>query len=195
MATPGSKSISNRALLLAALGAGTCRLKNLLHSDDTQVMMNALIELQVSPTEPSVPHPATDSPLRVQSFAWEDGGETIVVTGGGGSLSVPAKGKEVYLGNAGTAARFLATVCTLVQPAPTRTVITGNARMKQRPIGPLVDALGPTAVKSTTSNLKDASLSPSLRLVSRVPGSNWLPVYPVNTYHPSSSALLTLQSL
>jgi pentafunctional AROM polypeptide len=56
-------------------------------------------------------------------------------------LSVPAKGKEVYLGNAGTAARFLATVCTLVQPAPTRTVITGNARMKQRPIGPLVDAL------------------------------------------------------
>jgi pentafunctional AROM polypeptide len=56
-------------------------------------------------------------------------------------LSVPAKGKEVYLGNAGTAARFLATVCTLVQPAPTGTVITGNARMKQRPIGPLVDAL------------------------------------------------------
>jgi len=63
------------------------------------------------------------------------------VTGGGGSLSVPAKGKEVYLGNAGTAARFMATVCTLVQPAPTKTVITGNARMKQRPIGPLVDAL------------------------------------------------------
>ncbi|KAF9653571.1 aromatic amino acid family biosynthesis-like protein [Thelephora ganbajun] len=123
MATPGSKSISNRALLLAALGTGTCRLKNLLHSDDTQVMMNALIELQGA------------------TFAWEDGGETIVVTGGGGSLSVPAKGKEVYLGNAGTAARFLATVCTLVQPAPTRTVITGNARMKQRPIGPLVDAL------------------------------------------------------
>ena len=48
LATPGSKSISNRALLLAALGTGTCRLKNLLHSDDTQVMMNALIELQVS---------------------------------------------------------------------------------------------------------------------------------------------------
>ena len=47
MATPGSKSISNRALLLAALGSGTCRLKNLLHSDDTQVMMNALIDLKV----------------------------------------------------------------------------------------------------------------------------------------------------
>jgi pentafunctional AROM polypeptide len=47
MATPGSKSISNRALVLAALGRGTCRLKNLLHSDDTQVMMTALIELKV----------------------------------------------------------------------------------------------------------------------------------------------------
>ena len=59
MATPGSKSISNRALLLAALGTGTCRLKNLLHSDDTQVMMNALIELQVSSTRRSNLHPPT----------------------------------------------------------------------------------------------------------------------------------------
>jgi pentafunctional AROM polypeptide len=48
MATPGSKSISNRALVLAALGEGTCRLTNLLHSDDTQVMMAALQDLQVS---------------------------------------------------------------------------------------------------------------------------------------------------
>ena len=47
MATPGSKSISNRVLVLAALGKGTCRLKNLLHSDDTQVMMTALNELKV----------------------------------------------------------------------------------------------------------------------------------------------------
>lgn len=47
MATPGSKSISNRAMVLAALGNGTCRIKNLLHSDDTQVMMTALIELKV----------------------------------------------------------------------------------------------------------------------------------------------------
>ncbi|KAI0777441.1 aromatic amino acid family biosynthesis-like protein [Trametes elegans] len=125
MATPGSKSISNRALLLAALGTGTCRLKNLLHSDDTQVMMNALVELQGA------------------KFEWEDGGETLVVSGGAGALSVPREGKEIYLGNAGTAARFLTTVCTLVRSktAGERTVITGNARMKQRPIGPLVDAL------------------------------------------------------
>lgn len=125
MATPGSKSISNRALLLAALGAGTCRLKNLLHSDDTQVMMNALVELKGA------------------KFDWEDSGETLVVNGGAGSLSLPHDNKEIYLGNAGTAARFLATVCTLVSATATdaRTIITGNARMKQRPIGPLVDAL------------------------------------------------------
>jgi pentafunctional AROM polypeptide len=47
MATPGSKSISNRALVLAALGKGVCRVRNLLHSDDTAVMMNALAELKV----------------------------------------------------------------------------------------------------------------------------------------------------
>ncbi|KAH8996222.1 Pentafunctional AroM protein [Lactarius akahatsu] len=122
MATPGSKSISNRSLVLAALGSGTCRLRNLLHSDDTQVMMAALHELKGA------------------SFEWEDGGETLVVHGGKGSLSVPPKGKEIYLGNAGTAARFLTTVCTLVQSSktgPSTTIITGNARMKQRPIGPL----------------------------------------------------------
>ncbi|EIN05489.1 Pentafunctional AroM protein [Punctularia strigosozonata HHB-11173 SS5] len=126
MATPGSKSISNRALVLAALGRGTCRLRNLLHSDDTQVMMAALQELKGA------------------KFSWEDGGETLVVEGGAGSLSVPPKGKELYLGNAGTAARFLTTVCTLVSSSAASdltTVITGNARMKQRPIGPLVDAL------------------------------------------------------
>jgi pentafunctional AROM polypeptide len=47
MATPGSKSISNRVLVLASLGKGVCRLKNLLHSDDTQVMMTALLDLKV----------------------------------------------------------------------------------------------------------------------------------------------------
>ncbi|KAE9402614.1 Shikimate dehydrogenase [Gymnopus androsaceus JB14] len=127
MTTPGSKSISNRALVLAALGSGTCRLKNLLHSDDTQVMMAALGELNGA------------------KFEWENDGETLVVHGGKGSLSLPPKGKELYLGNAGTAARFLTTVCTLVQKSSTddaqATIITGNARMKQRPIGPLVTAL------------------------------------------------------
>ena len=61
------------------------------------------------------------------------------------SLVVPPKDKELYFGNAGIAARFLATVCTRVQTLPEDgtgvTVITGNARMKQRPIGPFVTAL------------------------------------------------------
>ncbi|GAA5914631.1 hypothetical protein JCM8208_002097 [Rhodotorula glutinis] len=125
LATPGSKSISNRALVLAALGNGTCRLGNLLHSDDTQVMMAALHEMKGA------------------EFAWEDNGELLVVKGNGGKLSPPKDSKELYLGNAGTAARFLTTVCALVQPEDglEHTIITGNARMKQRPIGPLVDAL------------------------------------------------------
>lgn len=81
--------------------------------------------------------------LQGAQFAWEDNGETLVVVGGKGSLQVPPNKKEIYLGNAGTAARFLTTVCTMVQRSAEgeRTVITGNARMKQRPIGPLVDAL------------------------------------------------------
>ena len=74
MATPGSKSISNRALLLAALGSGTCRLKNLLHSDDTQVMMNALIELQVNLPRRPIPYFITDSRTREQSSH----GKTVV---------------------------------------------------------------------------------------------------------------------
>ncbi|KAK4057879.1 hypothetical protein OIO90_001098 [Microbotryomycetes sp. JL221] len=125
LATPGSKSISNRALVLAALGTGTCKLGNLLHSDDTQVMMSALVEM----------HGA--------DFSWQDNGETLVVDGKGGRLQPPKSSKELFLGNAGTASRFLATVCALVKPEGelTHTIITGNARMKQRPIGPLVDAL------------------------------------------------------
>jgi len=130
--TPGSKSISNRALILAALGTGTCRLKNLLHSDDTQVMIDALEAMQGA------------------SFSWEDNGATLVVSGGGGKLSAPTHGKHVYLGNAGTAARFLTTVCSLVKSqvsSQSSTVITGNARMQERPIGPLVDALRTNGVQ------------------------------------------------
>jgi pentafunctional AROM polypeptide len=122
ISTPGSKSISNRALVLAALGSGTCRLRNLLHSDDTQVMMAGLHDLKAA------------------SFAWEDGGDTIAVTGNQGRLSRPSPCKEIYLQNAGTAARFMTTVCALVGGDEAVT-ITGNKRMKERPIGALVDAL------------------------------------------------------
>ncbi|KAI9876750.1 MAG: 3-dehydroquinate dehydratase (3-dehydroquinase), partial [Pleopsidium flavum] len=119
---PGSKSISNRALVLAALGSGTCRIKNLLHSDDTEVMLTALAKLDGA------------------TYTWEEAGDVLVVNGKGGNLKASAA--ELYLGNAGTASRFLTTVATLAKPSTTEfSVLTGNARMKQRPIGPLVDSL------------------------------------------------------
>ncbi|KAI1388400.1 Pentafunctional AroM protein [Hypoxylon trugodes] len=119
---PGSKSISNRALVLAALGNGTCRVKNLLHSDDTEYMLSAI------------------GGLNGATYSWEDAGEVLVVTGKGGKLQ--ASQDPLYLGNAGTASRFLTTVVALCSPstAPS-TILTGNSRMKVRPIGPLVDAL------------------------------------------------------
>ncbi|RYP91926.1 hypothetical protein DL770_001986 [Monosporascus sp. CRB-9-2] len=120
---PGSKSISNRALVLAALGQGTCRVKNLLHSDDTEYMLTAIAQLSGA------------------TYAWEDAGEVLVVTGKGGKLQ--SGEQDLYLGNAGTASRFLTSVVALCSPSSSSksTVLTGNARMKVRPIGPLVDAL------------------------------------------------------
>ncbi|TMW57787.1 hypothetical protein Poli38472_014390 [Pythium oligandrum] len=121
---PGSKSISNRVLLMAALGKGTCRISGLLHSDDTQVMMNALQKLGAT-------------------FTWEDNGAVVVVEGTGGQFQEVPDGEEIYLSNAGTAARFLTTTMTLVKAdgGNGRVVVTGNYRMKERPIAPLVDAL------------------------------------------------------
>ncbi|KAF4587581.1 Pentafunctional AROM polypeptide [Ophiocordyceps camponoti-floridani] len=120
---PGSKSISNRALIMAALGSGRCRLKNLLHSDDTEYMLSAITR------------------LRGASFSWKDAGEVLEVHGRAGQLQ--ASKDDLYIGNAGTASRFLATVVALCQPADgiKHTILTGNDRMKTRPIGPLVDAL------------------------------------------------------
>ena len=69
---PGSKSISNRILMLAGVAEGTCRVKGLLHSDDTQVMMGALQQLGAS-------------------FEWEDNGDTLVVHGTGGAFRTPTQ--------------------------------------------------------------------------------------------------------
>ena len=119
---PGSKSVSNRALVLAALGTGPCRIKNLLHSDDTEFMLTAIGKLGGA------------------TYSWEDAGEVLLVKGKGGALQ--ASPSEIYIGNAGTASRFLTTVVSLCKPAvASSTILTGNARMKVRPIGPLVDSL------------------------------------------------------
>lgn len=116
---PGSKSISNRALLLAALAKGETRLQNLLDSDDTLRMRSALTALGVA--------------LRT------DAAETIV-TGLGAPLPRPNAPVSLDLGLAGTAIRPLAAALTLGEGQFT---LDGNARMRERPIGHLVDALRP----------------------------------------------------
>jgi 3-phosphoshikimate 1-carboxyvinyltransferase len=114
---PGSKSISNRVLLLAALAAGTTEVKALLDSDDTRVMLEALKQLGVN----WVRHEGTDN-YRVEGI--------------GGVF--PVKQAELFLGNAGTAFRSLSAVCAL---AGGDYVLKGVPRMHERPIGDLVDAV------------------------------------------------------
>ncbi len=113
---PGSKSISNRTLLLAALANGVTEIRDLLVSDDTARMLEALEKLGVKLDKLS----ETD---------WR-------VYGCGGNF--PNKNAELFLGNAGTAFRPLTAALALSNGHYT---LTGVARMHERPIGDLVDAL------------------------------------------------------
>ncbi|WP_318486055.1 3-phosphoshikimate 1-carboxyvinyltransferase [Photobacterium leiognathi] len=115
---PGSKSVSNRALLLAALAKGTTRLTNLLDSDDIRHMLNGLKLLGVN-------------------YQLSDDKTVCEVQGLGHAFS-PEQALELYLGNAGTAMRPLAAALCL---GGGEFVLTGEPRMKERPIGHLVDAL------------------------------------------------------
>ncbi|EAA4437621.1 3-phosphoshikimate 1-carboxyvinyltransferase [Salmonella enterica subsp. salamae] len=115
---PGSKSVSNRALLLAALACGKTVLTNLLDSDDVRHMLNALSALGINYT------------LSADRTRCD-------ITGNGGALRAPGA-LELFLGNAGTAMRPLAAALCLGQ---NEIVLTGEPRMKERPIGHLVDAL------------------------------------------------------
>lgn len=114
---PSSKSETNRALLLAALSPGKTTLHRCLASKDTLLMAAALRELGVSVSE-------LDQPTTVVESS--------------GQLSVPASGKVLFLGNAGTATRFLTAACCLIDGSIT---VDGDEDMRQRPIKPLVDAL------------------------------------------------------
>ena len=116
---PGSKSLTNRALLLAALADGTSRLTGVLFSDDTKVMMKALKDLGFVLGDDEANH-------------------TVTVHGQGGRI--PAKQAELHLGNAGTAMRFLTAACCLGEPGSVYT-LDGIPRMRERPIGELVDPL------------------------------------------------------
>ena len=116
---PGSKSISNRALLLAALANGDTELTGLLDSDDTQVMRGALKVLGVGA-----------SPLLEGR---------ISVAGCGGVFN--GRDADIFVGNAGTAARSLVATLALAAHPGSAYRIDGVPRMRERPIGDLVDAL------------------------------------------------------
>ena len=124
---PGSKSITNRALILSALAKGDVTLEGALWSEDTQVMVEALRRLGYS--------------ICVRPDAGEPGNRTLIVTGLG--QAIPAGGTaaqplELFVGNAGTAARFLTAFLCLGQGVYR---LAGVPRMHERPQAALLHAL------------------------------------------------------
>lgn len=117
---PGSKSISNRILLLAALADGVTTIRNLLASDDTARMLDALEALGVAIVQ------IDGNDYRVRGI------------GGQFPLHFPVNEADLFLGNAGTVFRPLTAVLALAQG---RYRLSGVSRMHERPIGDLVDAL------------------------------------------------------
>lgn len=112
---PGSKSLTNRAVVIAALAQGESVLRGVLHSDDTRVMLDSLGRLNINVT-PS--------------------GTDLYVTGCAGRI--PAVSADLWLENSGTSIRFLTAACALGRGAYR---LDGNTRMRERPIEPLVEAL------------------------------------------------------
>lgn len=142
---PGSKSISNRVLLLSALSNGRTELENLLVAEDTDRMIGA---------------------LRALGVRIEQTGDRAVVWGCSGEF--PQKHAELFLGNAGTALRPLASVLAF---SGGKYVLDGVARMRQRPIAHLVDALN--SVGANISYLLETGyppilISPSTRITSDI---------------------------
>ena len=114
---PGSKSLTNRALLIASLVKGTTHLTNTLFSDDSRYFAKALQTLGFD--------------VQLDEAKYE-----MTVTGLGGKI--PAAKAELFIGNAGTAARFLSAFLTLGNG---EYILDGEPRMRERPIGDLVDSL------------------------------------------------------
>lgn len=115
---PGSKSLSNRALLIAALANGVTKITNLLVSDDINHMLNALKSLGID-------------------YTLSDCGTECTLVGNNGFFKTKEP-LELFLGNAGTAMRPL---CAALAASDGEYVLTGEPRMKERPIGHLGDAL------------------------------------------------------
>lgn len=114
---PGSKSITNRALLIAAMAEGRSVIENVLFSDDTLRMLEALKQLGFQITV-------------------EASDKRVTVNGMGGQI--PSSGCDLSIGGAGTAMRFLIPFLTLARG---KFRIDGNQRMRERPVGPLLDAM------------------------------------------------------
>ena len=123
---PGSKSYTQRALIIAALAHGSSFLRNHLISEDTVYLTEGLRSLGANIV-------ATD--------------KDVIVSGTGGEISNP--GKEIYLGNNGTAMRFLT---GLVAIGKGEFVLTGDSRLCERPIKPLLDALKTLSVDARSRN-------------------------------------------
>lgn len=122
VAVPGSKSITNRALPIAALAGGRSALTGALFSDDTARMADSLRRLGIRVEE---------DPAGCRFEVWGEGG------------TIPAATAELFVGNSGTTARFLAPILAL---GTGRYLLDGDARMRERPIQPLLDALGALGV-------------------------------------------------
>lgn len=127
MRPPGSKSLTNRALICAAFASGTSRLSGTLVSEDTEVMIDSLAKIGVS-----------IKPI--------DGGQSLVVDGIGGPISEDARRissalpVEMFIANSGTTIRFLTAALSAFGG---RYRLTGVSRMHERPIGDLTDAIEP----------------------------------------------------
>src|SRR5689334_17197587 len=124
---PVSKSITNRALILAALAEGRTVLKGALWSEDTQVMVEALLKLGFE--------------VKVETDPEEFSNRTITVVGQGGRIpkeGTADKPLEIFVGNAGTAARFLSAMVCLGNGVYR---LSGVPRMHERPQAALFKAL------------------------------------------------------
>ena len=142
---PGSKSLTNRALLIALLANGTTRLTNALFSDDSRYFAKALQTL------------GFDVQL-------DEANHEMIVTGLGGKI--PASKAELFIGNAGTAARFLSAFLTLGNG---EYILDGDERMRERPIGDLIDSLTQLGanikpVERSTSNVQ-RSICPPVKII------------------------------
>lgn len=126
VSVPGSKSITNRALLIAALAEGESILTGALFSDDTRYMAAALNQLGI----------------RVMS---DPAAQSFSITGSDGII--PAENAELFLGNSGTSVRFLAAMVALGHGTY---VLDGVPRMRERPIDPLLGALNELGVTATS---------------------------------------------